>query len=77
MVNRWSMAWTVQRSSADANTLGLPPMSSRGIALISVDALMLFLAITWTLMRIWVRRFKKMSILFIEDILCYFALVRT
>lgn len=54
----------------------LPPISPKGRAIIAVDGAMLILAILWTAMRVWVRRQKEMSILFVEDIFCYFALVR-
>ncbi|KAL0933237.1 uncharacterized protein CTRU02_212200 [Colletotrichum truncatum] len=52
-----------------------PPISSAGAALIAVDIVMLLLATSWTGMRIWVRRYKHLSMFMIEDILCYLSLM--
>ena len=54
----------------------LPPLSSRGVTLITVDSVMITLVITWTVMRVFAKRFKGLSPLMVEDILCYTALVR-
>ncbi|KAK8130954.1 Satratoxin biosynthesis SC1 cluster protein 4 [Apiospora sp. TS-2023a] len=53
----------------------LPPLSSRGVTLITVDSVMITLVITWTIMRVFAKRFKGLSPLMVEDILCYTALL--
>ncbi|KAK8015006.1 integral membrane protein [Apiospora arundinis] len=56
-------------------TADLPPLSSQGVALIAVDSVMITLVITWTAMRILAKRFKGLSPLMVEDVLCYTALL--
>ncbi|KAK8044927.1 hypothetical protein PG993_004951 [Apiospora rasikravindrae] len=64
-----------QGAAAGVITTDLPPLSSCGVALIAVDSVMITLVIIWTIMRIFAKRFKGLSPLMTEDILCYIALL--
>ncbi|KAK7943180.1 Satratoxin biosynthesis SC1 cluster protein 4 [Apiospora aurea] len=75
LVARQQEGPTAPVAAAEVITTDLPPLSSRGIALIAVDSVMITLVITWTTMRVFAKRFKGLSPLMVEDILCYIALL--
>jgi hypothetical protein len=54
-------------------TMDNPPISDRGAMYIGVDTTMLVLALSWTAMRIYVKRTRSQPMFLAEDIFCYFA----
>jgi hypothetical protein len=52
-----------------------PPITSSGLVVVILSVLLPLLATAWTGLRIWTRRLRGISLLFLEDILCYISLV--
>lgn len=52
-----------------------PPITSSGLNVVILSVLLPLLATAWTGLRIWTRRLRGISLLFLEDILCYISLV--
>lgn len=52
-----------------------PPITSSGMDVVVLSVMLPLLATAWTALRIWTRRLRGISLLFLEDILCYISLV--
>lgn len=52
-----------------------PPITSSGLVVVILSVLLPLLATACTGLRIWTRRLRGISLLFLEDILCYISLV--
>lgn len=52
-----------------------PPLTSAGVDIIILSVVLPLFATAWTGLRIWTRRLRGISILFLEDILCYISVV--
>ncbi|KAL6888001.1 hypothetical protein GGI43DRAFT_430956 [Trichoderma evansii] len=52
-----------------------PPITSSGLDVVVLSVLLPLFATAWTGLRIWTRRLRGISLLFLEDILCYISLL--
>ncbi|RFU79629.1 integral membrane [Trichoderma arundinaceum] len=52
-----------------------PPITGSGLDVVILSVLLPLLATAWTGLRIWTRRLRGISLLFLEDILCYISLL--
>ncbi len=52
-----------------------PPVTPAGAGLIATAIIMPVVATLWTILRIWTRKIRGVSTWFMEDILCYLAVV--
>ena len=56
-------------------TSDLPPLTSSGRATIATSIVVLAVSVAFIAMRVWARLMRKVSPFYVEDILCYLALV--